>query len=185
MSRFGTLGHRLYTGDVSYDFIGHRRRWYTFSAVLLTLSRSWPYSFSNSRSGIEFKGGADFQAPTTVTAQTVDQMKTALENSGVPDLREANVSTIGNNQVRVQTRTLDPTNEVPKVRAAIGNEVGVPGERVDYSLIGASWGDQITQRAVIALIVFLVVGLVDDRDLLPGREDVRRRAWSPCCTTWC
>ncbi len=156
MSRFGNLGHRLYTGDVSYDFIGHRRRWYTFSAVLLTVSILALLIFKLTL-GIEFKGGADFQAPTTVTAQTVDQMKTALENSGVPDLREANVSTIGNNQVRVQTRTLDPTNEVPKVRAAIGNEVGVPGERVDYSLIGASWGDQITQRAVIALIVFLVL----------------------------
>jgi hypothetical protein len=25
MSRFGNIGHRLYTGEVSYDFIGHRR----------------------------------------------------------------------------------------------------------------------------------------------------------------
>lgn len=156
MSRFGALGHRLYTGDVSYDFIGHRRRWYIFSAVLLTLS-ILALLIRGLSLGIEFEGGADFQAPTTVTSQTVDQMKTALANSGVPDLAEASISTIGDNQVRVQTRTLDPTSEVPKVRAAIGDQVGVPGDRVDYSLIGGSWGDQITQRAVIALIVFLVL----------------------------
>ena len=156
MSRFGALGHRLYTGDVSYDFIGHRRRWYTLSAVLIAVS-ILALLVRGLSLGIEFKGGADFQAPTTVTAQTVDQMRAALDRSGVPDLRESSVSTIGNNQVRVQTRTLDPTTEVPKVRAAIGNQVGVPGARVDYSLIGASWGDQITQRAVIALIVFLVL----------------------------
>ena len=35
MSRFGDLGHRLYTGEVSYDFIGRRRRWYILSAVLI------------------------------------------------------------------------------------------------------------------------------------------------------
>ena len=32
MSRLGTLGGRLYRGEVSYDFIGRRRIWYTVSA---------------------------------------------------------------------------------------------------------------------------------------------------------
>jgi preprotein translocase subunit SecF len=57
----------------------------------------------------------------------------------------------------VQTRTLDPTEEVPKVRAAIANEVGINPDQVAYSLIGASWGGQITERALIALAVFLVL----------------------------
>jgi preprotein translocase subunit SecF len=156
MSKFGTIGHRLYTGEVSYDFIGHRRRWYIVSAVLIGASilallvRGLDF-------GIEFKGGADFKAATIVTAQTVDSMKDALGNSGVPDLDDATVNTIGNNQVRVQTRTLDPTEEVPKVRAAIAKEVGIPSDQVAYSLIGASWGGQITERALIALGVFLAL----------------------------
>ena len=74
----------------------------------------------------------------------------------MPDLDEATVNTIGGNQVRVQTRPLDPTTEVPKVRAAIAKEVGVPTDQVAYSLIGASWGGQITERALIALVVFLL-----------------------------
>jgi preprotein translocase subunit SecF len=57
----------------------------------------------------------------------------------------------------VQTRTLDPTEEVPKVRAAIAKEVGIPSDQVAYSLIGASWGGQITERALIALGVFLAL----------------------------
>ena len=64
-----------------------------------------------------------------MTATTVDDMRTALEESGVPDLAEATVNTIGDNQVRVQTRSLNPTTEVPKVRAAIANEVGHPARR--------------------------------------------------------
>jgi preprotein translocase subunit SecF len=59
--------------------------------------------------------------------------------------------------VRVQTRTLDPTEEVPKVRGAIATEVGIPPDQVAYSLIGASWGGQITERALIALAVFLAL----------------------------
>jgi preprotein translocase subunit SecF len=156
MSKLGAIGHRLYTGEVSYDFIGHRRRWYTISAILIVVSII-SLAWRGLDFGIEFKGGADFKAATHVNAQTVDMMRDALRNSGVPDLDESTVNTIGNNQVRVQTRTLDPTEEVPKVRAAIANEVGINPDQVAYSLIGASWGGQITERALIALAVFLVL----------------------------
>jgi preprotein translocase subunit SecF len=160
MSKISRMGHRLYTGEVSYDFIGRRRLWYTISAVMLAISvlavvvrgLTW---------GIEFSGGADFRAPTTVTSTSVQDMREALDASGVPELDEAEIYTIGDNQIRVQTRTLDPTAEVPKVRSAIANEVGIPTDQVAYSLIGASWGGQITERALIALAVFLaLVGIV-------------------------
>jgi preprotein translocase subunit SecF len=156
MSKLATIGHRLYTGEISYDFIGHRRRWYILSAILIAIAlisligRGLDF-------GIEFKGGADFKAPAQVSAQTVDSMREALNNSGVSELDEAIINTIGDNQVRVQTRTLDPTEEVPKVRAAIANEVGINPDQVAYSLIGASWGGQITERALIALGVFLAL----------------------------
>ena len=157
MSKFSDLGHRLYTGEVSYDFIGHRRRWYIFSGILLTISIVALLA-KGLTLGIEFEGGADFQAPTQVRAtQMIEPVRTAIENSGVPNLEESTISTIGTDQIRVQTRTLDTTTEVPKVRAAIGEAVGIPGDQVNYSLIGASWGGQITERALIALIVFLVL----------------------------
>jgi preprotein translocase subunit SecF len=156
MSKLSAIGHRLYTGEVSYDFIGHRRRWYIVSAILIGVSLL-ALGLRGLDFGIEFKGGADFKAATTVTAQTVDSMKDALRNSGVPNLDDSTVNTIGNNQVRVQTRTLDPTEEVPKVRSAIANEVGISPDQVAYSLIGASWGGQITERALIALGVFLAL----------------------------
>jgi preprotein translocase subunit SecF len=156
MSKLSAIGHRLYTGEVSYEFIGHRRRWYIVSAILIAVSLL-ALAVRGLDFGIEFKGGADFKAATTVNAQTVDSMKDALRNSGVPNLDDATVNTIGNNQIRVQTRTLDPTEEVPKVRTAIANEVGIPPDQVAYSLIGASWGGQITERALIALGVFLAL----------------------------
>ncbi|HYP44559.1 MAG TPA: protein translocase subunit SecF [Propionibacteriaceae bacterium] len=156
MSRFSELGHRLYTGDVSYDFIARRRRWYLISAVMMAISLAALLGFRLTW-GIEFSGGADFRANTQVTSSSVPQMRTALEGSGVPGLEEAAVTTINNNQIRVQTRPLNAVTEVPKVRGAIANEVGVKSEAVAYNLIGASWGSQITNRALLALAVFLVL----------------------------
>lgn len=156
MSKLGEIGHRLYTGEVSYDFIGQRRRWYLVSAIMIAVS-ILSLAIRGLDFGIEFQGGADFKAATQVTSQTVDSMRDALRNSGVSNLDEATVNTIGDNQVRVQTRTLDPTEEVPKVRAAIADETGIGPDQVAYSLIGASWGSQITERALIALGVFVTL----------------------------
>jgi len=156
MAKLSHLTSRLYTGEISYDFIGHRRRWYILSAVLLTVS-ILAVLIRGLVFGIEFRGGADFRAPTQVTAQTVSQVRDAVVATGLPDLEDTIVNTIGDNQVRVQTRTLNPTTEVPAVRAAIAEEVGVAPDEVAYSLIGASWGSQITERGLIALAVFLAL----------------------------
>jgi preprotein translocase subunit SecF len=156
VSKLSGLGHKLYTGEVSYNFVGNRRRWYVISAILMIVSIA-SIGIRGLDWGIEFEGGADFQVQATVTDTTVSDFTEAVENSGVPDLGEASVTTVGNDQVRVQTRTLDPVTEVPKVRSAIAEEAGVPTDQVAYSLIGASWGGQITDRALIALGVFLLL----------------------------
>ena len=38
MSRLGQIGGRLYRGEVSYDFVGRKRRWYTISGAILLVS---------------------------------------------------------------------------------------------------------------------------------------------------
>jgi preprotein translocase subunit SecF len=160
MARLSNLTHRLYTGEISYDFIGRRRRWYILSAILIALSLA-ALLVRGLVFGIEFRGGADFRAPTTVTSSTVEQVREALNSTGLPDLDDSIINTIGDNQVRVQTRPLDSTTEVPVVRGAIAEAVGIAPDQVAYNLIGASWGSQITERGLIALAVFLaLVGLV-------------------------
>lgn len=155
MSKFGALGHKLYTGEISYDFIRRRRLFYIISAVLLLIALG-AVLLRGLNWGIEFRGGADFQAPTKVSATTVADMRTAVEEIGLPDMEGATVTTIGDNTVRIQTRTLS-VDEVVQVREAIAKEVGTDTESVAYSLIGASWGGQITKQAVIALVVFLAL----------------------------
>lgn len=150
-----SLAHRLYTGDLSYDYVGHRNRWYLISALLIVVS-ILAIAVRGLNLGIEFKGGADFQAPVVVNAQTVDTVRHAVTSLGLPDTDDISVNTIGDKTVRVQTRSLS-VEEVTKVKGAIAKSVGVPTDQVAYSLIGASWGAQITNQALIALAAFLVL----------------------------
>ena len=151
-----SFAHRLYTGEVEYDFVGKRNRWYIFSAVLLAIS-VLAITVLGLNLGIEFKGGADFTAPVSTTAQTTDQVRTAVEALHLPDNDDISVTLIGDNQVRVQTRVLS-VDEVGLVKTAIAQAAGgINVDQIAYSLIGASWGSMITQQAVIALVVFLVL----------------------------
>lgn len=153
------LAARLYSGDVSYDFVGRRKRWYIVSGIILAIC-VLAVLIRGLTLGIEFTGGADFQAPTRVTASTVDDMRAAVQGSGIPDLDDTTVTTLGDNTVRVQTRTLDAETEVPVLRQLIAEHLGIQSDQVAYSLIGASWGKQITQKGLIALVVFLALVMV-------------------------
>lgn len=151
-----SFAHKLYTGEIGYDFIGNRKRWYIVSAVLLAIS-ILALSILRLNLGIEFKGGADFTVPITVTADTPDTLRSAVEALNLPDNDDIQVISVGENQVRVQTRSLS-VDEVTQVKQALATSAGgIPVDEVGYSLIGASWGTMITQQALIALGVFLVL----------------------------
>jgi len=154
-----SLTHRLYTGDISYNFIGRRKIWYAISAIALLISIA-ALLIRGLDLGIEFRGGSDFQVPTAVTATTVADYRDAVLATGVPSLDSTVVTTIGDTKVRVQTRSLS-VSEQKTVRAAIAAKAGKSSDEVAYQIIGASWGRQITQQAALALVVFLVlVGLL-------------------------
>ena len=38
MSGIRDLGHRLYAGQVQYDFMGRRKIWYSISAIVLVIT---------------------------------------------------------------------------------------------------------------------------------------------------
>lgn len=149
------LAHRLYTGDLSYEFVGRRRLWYTISATMVVISLL-ALLIRGLNLGIEFTGGVDFTAPTTVTSSTVQHVREAVTGSGVSNLDDTTVLTVGSGQVRIQTRSLD-AQEVTTLRQDIAKTVGTSEDKVTYSLIGPSWGGQVTKRAVEALVVFIVL----------------------------
>ena len=152
MSRLGQLGGRLYRGEVSYDFVGRQRRWYTISAAILIISivallvRGLNFS-------VDFKGGAvfTFSAPSATQSQIADVVAHEdVQGAVVQQL----TGKLGNKTWQVQTNTLT-SQETGKVESALTSQVGATN--MSTSFVGASWGGQITTKAVQALIAFLIV----------------------------
>ena len=155
MAKGNGLAHRLYTGEISYDFVGHRRRWYAVSAIILLIC-ALAVGIRGLNLSIDFRGGTEFMVPAPVTATTADDFRQVVQDLALPDNDDIAVTTVGDDQVRVQTRSLEAA-EVGDVRTALAAKAGVAEDQVTNTLIGASWGQQITQQGLIALIVFLVL----------------------------
>ena len=155
MSKLGQLGAKLHRGEVSYDFIGHRKLWFTISLALVAISLIGLFTRGLAL-GIEFKGGVEYQANVKVTSNTVDDFTSVVKATNAKDLGDPVVTTIGSDKVRVQTKPL-AQDDIAKVRAAIAKEAGVPIDQVTSQQIGASWGQQIANKAIWALGVFLAL----------------------------
>jgi len=154
MSKLGQIGAKLHRGEVSYDFIGHRKLWFGVSITLVVVSLAG-LLIRGLALGIEFRGGVEYQANVKVTGNTVDDFTGAVKATNAKDLGDPVVTTIGQDKVRVQTKPLDQ-DDVAKVRTAIAKEAGVAADQVTSQQIGASWGKQIANKAILALIVFLI-----------------------------
>jgi len=153
MSRLGTVAHRLYSGEVSYDFVGKRRRWYAISGVILLLALIGLFG-RGLNLGIEFKGGSEFTVPNTTA--TVEEARTSAKAANITD---PIVTQVGANNIRIQTTALTPSQSAA-VTMQLSKDLGVAQGDIAVTLVGPSWGAEITQRAVQGLVVFLVLVVI-------------------------
>ncbi len=154
MSRLNTFTSGLYRGDVSFDFVGRAKQWYILSAVLLLIALG-SLAINGLTFGVEFSGGAVFSVPSDECEITTARDAVGAEvPDGVPIVTELNGSS--GRQVRVQTVDLTPA-ETGAVSTALAEACGVPLADVSTQVIGPSWGEQITQKALTGLVVFLVL----------------------------
>ncbi len=154
MSSITQFGNRLYTGETSIDFIGRRTLWYIVSAVMILLAVGVTTLRGGFSFGIEFRGGSEFQIsnPAVVdTAIATDTVSTEIGDGGA-----SRVTIVGGSSVRVQTDQLT-TEETDALRVSLAEAYDVPLDNVTSSFIGASWGGDITNQALRALLIFVVL----------------------------
>ena len=150
MSKFSGLGHRLYTGQMSIDFIGRRRTWYIVSAVILLVSVGALFT-RGLNLGIEFRGGADFAVPSATCS--VEQARVvAEEGSGAQSI----VTETGNGTIRVQTEALTPA-ESSVLAGDLASACGVAKADIKVQVVGPTWGAEISKKALQGLVVFLLL----------------------------
>jgi len=162
MSRLRDIGHHLYEGRVSFDFVGRKWLWYSISGLILLAAISGLVG-RGFNLGIEFKGGVEYQVAMSsgqATQANVQKIQTAVAREAAKDdIPAANapiVNTSGKNNIRVQTEPLN-NDQADKISAAIQDAVGVDSSAVSTDAIGATWGAQVANRAVLGLIVFVIL----------------------------
>jgi preprotein translocase subunit SecF len=154
MSRFTRFGNSLYTGERSYDIVGHRVRWYVIGAAIVLASILITVLRGGFTFGIEFSGGSEFRVsqPAVVSEQVA--IETVQSETGFES--NPRVSIVGGDSVRVQTEQLTD-DQTTALRQDLADAYDVPIDQVTSSFIGATWGEDITRQALIGLFVFLVL----------------------------
>jgi preprotein translocase subunit SecF len=152
---------RLYTGTGAFEVIGRRRLWYGISGAIVAVAivsivlRGFTF-------GIDFKGGTTVSFPrgTATTAAVSDVFKKTIGSD--PE----SVVIVGNGasatvQIRSETLSNDQTS---KLRNSLFDAFGPKGtdgkpskQAISDSAVSETWGDQITKKALIALVVFLAL----------------------------
>jgi len=151
-----SLWYRLYHGETAYDFWGKRWRGFAVSIVLVVISLL-SLGFRGLNLGIDFEGGVSWRLTMTPTLD-VDAAKGVLEANGLdPANAQVQTYTDGAKQdVRLEVAE-QPIAVQQKVAQDLAAKAGVPVTEVSVSSVSSSWGKSITEKAVRALIVFLIL----------------------------
>jgi preprotein translocase subunit SecF len=164
MAGLGGIAGRLYRGDVTIGFVRRQRTWYAISglivlvAVIALLVRGLNYS-------VDFKGGSTFQFPVTAsqgpTSTVQGEISRVVSQAGGGDSTvQVTTSPDLGTQWLVTTKALPASgsnNVSVNVANALEKAFDVPANKMTPDFVGPSWGSQITQKALEALIIFLVV----------------------------
>jgi preprotein translocase subunit SecF len=148
VSTFG----RLYRGETHIDFVGNRRRGFTFSGVIVAIALL-SMIFSGFNFSVDFEGGTvlEFENPA---GADIGEIRDALESA---DVEGAKVQLIGGGDgIRVQSEQLPVAQENEAV-AAVAAIAGVDPSEASRETVSPTFGSQVAESALRALIIFLIV----------------------------
>lgn len=155
---------RLYTGTGAFEVVGRRKMWYVISGLIVAVCVASMiirgFSF-----GIDFEGGTKVSMPAAgVTTERVE----AVFSEALGKNAES-VVLVGSGPsatVQIRSEALD-NEETAKLRDALFDAFqpkgldGQPSKQaISDSAVSETWGGQITNKALIALVVFLVLASI-------------------------
>ncbi|HWG01793.1 MAG TPA: protein translocase subunit SecF, partial [Trebonia sp.] len=157
MALFGDVPGRLYRGEMSVNIVRRQKLWYAISGLILVISivallvRGLNFS-------VDFKGGAVFQFPATSSSATVQGQISRLVTSagGGSSTVQHVASHLGSGQWQIQTGVLNSA-QTNAVENGLEKTFNVAPKDLVVNQVGPTWGGMITDKALEALIIFLVV----------------------------
>ncbi|HEY5665056.1 MAG TPA: protein translocase subunit SecF [Ilumatobacter sp.] len=147
---------RLFEGQTAVDFIGRRKLGVGLSATLL-LATVISLFAQGLNLGIDFQGGISWDVPAA-NGFTVDDASAVLSDNGISTdgARLQRRSSDSGDFIKVQVGD-QPEQLAAQLRQQFASVAGVDLDEVNVNLVSSSWGSEITNKALRALVIFLVV----------------------------
>src|SRR6478736_6277456 len=152
---------RLYTGTGAFEVIGKRKLWFAISGSILLIAIA-SILIRGFTFGIDFEGGTKVSMPAN--GATTQQVEEVFHDALGKDAEA--VVIVGNGAsatVQIRSETLN-NDETAKLRTALFDKFQPKGEdgqpsaqAISDSAVSETWGGQITNKALIALLVFVVI----------------------------
>lgn len=155
----GGLLSRIYRSDFNVNIIGRRRMWALVSGALLVVSViAMVPSVRGLSFGIDFLGGNIFRARAPSSLE-VQEVRDVMREEGHADAVVQIVTEQGSSRrlVQIQTPAIDDPAERGQIISAIAEVTGSDDSQIDVQAVGEKWGQQITNKAIRGLVVFLVL----------------------------
>ena len=156
---------RLYTGTGAFDVIGRRKVWFIVTGLIVAIAIA-AIAIRGFTFGIDFKGGTTVSMPAAggITAQQVEDVYSKALGKGPEQVVMVGSGGSATAQIRSATLTNAQTETLRTALFDAFHPKGGDGQpskqAISDSAVSSTWGGQITKKALIALVVFLVlVGL--------------------------
>ncbi|MGK2947645.1 MAG: protein translocase subunit SecF [Acidimicrobiales bacterium] len=148
-----SLKAKLASFDDDIDFPKLWRIGYVVGAVLIVLSLVGIVG-RGLNLGIDFEGGTSWDVPGADLS--VDEARDAVASTGETAAKVQTVGRGGSSIVRVQSSSSSEAVQA-EVSAALAAAAGIDVEDISVSTVGPSWGDQVSEKAQRALVVFFIL----------------------------
>ena len=152
---FAKWGNDLYTGKKSYYICGKKKWWFGIS-VILVLFFAVLLIKPGLNLGIDFEGGNQF---------TISEVKNQDQQIAIDTIHktfpneEPSVASLGTDSIRIQTKQLS-NSEVEEISSQLAKAYNVNSSQVTSSYIGASWGADVSSKAMKGCIIFIILAMV-------------------------
>jgi preprotein translocase subunit SecF len=158
------LATRLYRGEAGLNIIGRRKVWFGVAGAVVLIALL-SIVFRGFSLGIEFKGGNEFQVPARVGTMQQVQDEVASQLTGLNTQEPVRVvsaqqaGTGGGGTYLIRTSPLDQPDST-KIKNELADKFGLQPSDVSDNRVSPAWGQQITQRALYGLLIFVALVMV-------------------------
>jgi SecD/SecF fusion protein len=139
-----------------FDFMGASRWFFTMSGIILLVG-ALALATKQLNFGIDFKSGTRVEA-ALVKPTDEEGVREALDSIGVSgeEIQQVSNPVFGDNVFQIQTSELGPS-QVKEAEQVLASEYGIAENGFDSTSVGPTFGQQVANSALKALIFSLLV----------------------------